>query len=502
MVRLLPAVVSLTILSTQVLGQRYSDLISSLSRSSRTAAAYPFDPDWDELTSRISAYSIPNITVVIPAATVPDVEKIVSYAHKNRIPLHPITSTHGSTISLREIENGIQLNLRPRFTAIRRVDRTTIEIGGGTKNFEIMEFLDRHKLRTSSGSCDCVGFMGLAMGGGMNKYRGLTGLTADVLKSVDIVTPGQGRITASETRNPEVFWGIKGAGHNLGVVVSARVRVAEWDPKIDGNEWLSAVFFYTPENIEAVAKYLEYWRKEFQAPQVTLFWTYVPTPGTEFPDYTGPLIRLALQTYGLRKDDDATLAPFYKLKPIHSFKKPLVPWKDIAHDTGSGVNDGACTHDMTLMRSNWNAQLSKLSPRALRAAFNYMNETVWPFLSEIGGGTRIVWEIYPNHGMNAVPAESASFAWRKRPILSAFNMGFPVAAGPEVERRAADVARMGVQILNMEEKGLASYLNYGHGDETAEEFYGGGETMERLKRLKRRYDPRGILSGYGPIPLR
>lgn len=51
------------------------------------------------------------------------------------------------------------------------------------------------------------------------------GLIIDSLLSVEIVT-GSGQIlTASATKNSDLFWGIRGAGVNFGIVTSATYRI-------------------------------------------------------------------------------------------------------------------------------------------------------------------------------------------------------------------------------------------------------------------------------------
>lgn len=47
----------------------------------------------------------------------------------------------------------------------------------------------------------------------------------DVLHSVELVTANGTLLHVSQRSNPELFWGIKGAGFNFGIVVSAKFRV-------------------------------------------------------------------------------------------------------------------------------------------------------------------------------------------------------------------------------------------------------------------------------------
>lgn len=62
---------------------------------------------------------------------------------------------------------------------------------------------------------------GAGIGAGVGRLQGLEGLMIDALKSVRIVIANGSVLEASETINPNLFWGIRGAGANLGVIVSS-----------------------------------------------------------------------------------------------------------------------------------------------------------------------------------------------------------------------------------------------------------------------------------------
>ena len=55
----------------------------------------------------------------------------------------------------------------------------------------------------------------------MRKY----GATVDNLLSVDLVTADGELVTASEGHNPDLFWGVRGAGGNFGIVTSFEYRL-------------------------------------------------------------------------------------------------------------------------------------------------------------------------------------------------------------------------------------------------------------------------------------
>lgn len=70
-----------------------------------------------------------------------------------------------------------------------------------------------------------MGVLGLTLGGGIGTLQGHRGLTVDSLVSVKLVTSKGQLVTASKTENSELFWGIRGAGYNFGIVTEATYKV-------------------------------------------------------------------------------------------------------------------------------------------------------------------------------------------------------------------------------------------------------------------------------------
>lgn len=84
---------------------------------------------------------------------------------------------------------------------------------------------EAHALATTGGQVSHTGIAGLTLGGGLGYLMGKHGAACDNLLSVNVVTADGEMLTASEDQNPELFWAIRGAGGNFGVVTSFRYRV-------------------------------------------------------------------------------------------------------------------------------------------------------------------------------------------------------------------------------------------------------------------------------------
>jgi FAD/FMN-containing dehydrogenase len=80
-------------------------------------------------------------------------------------------------------------------------------------------------LATPGGFVSTTGVAGLTLGGGQSWLASKYGFAIDNLLSVDIVTADGELMKASVTENEDLFWAVRGAGHNFGVVTSFEYRL-------------------------------------------------------------------------------------------------------------------------------------------------------------------------------------------------------------------------------------------------------------------------------------
>src|SRR5947209_9305931 len=70
-----------------------------------------------------------------------------------------------------------------------------------------------------------TGLAGLTLGGGIGWLMRKYGLTVDQLLSVDLITAEGEFVKASERENADLFWGVRGAGGNFGIVTEFEFRL-------------------------------------------------------------------------------------------------------------------------------------------------------------------------------------------------------------------------------------------------------------------------------------
>ncbi|MGH8066611.1 MAG: FAD-binding oxidoreductase, partial [Candidatus Entotheonellia bacterium] len=117
-----------------------------------------------------------------------------------------------------------------RVDPVARTVRAEPGVLGGELDRETQAF----GLATPVGTVSTTGIAGLTLGGGQSWLSSKYGLAIDNLLSVDIVTADGVLRTASATQHEDLFWAIRGAGHNFGVVTSFEYRLHPVGPVLGG----------------------------------------------------------------------------------------------------------------------------------------------------------------------------------------------------------------------------------------------------------------------------
>jgi FAD/FMN-containing dehydrogenase len=110
----------------------------------------------------------------------------------------------------------------------------TARAQGGVTWGELDRETQLHGLATTGGMVSSTGIAGLTLGGGMGYLMGKYGVALDNLASVEIVTADGRVLTASEHEHRDLFWAVRGAGANFGVVTSFEYRLHAVGPRLIG----------------------------------------------------------------------------------------------------------------------------------------------------------------------------------------------------------------------------------------------------------------------------
>lgn len=158
--------------------------------------------------------------MVVRARGAADVVAAVKYAAQKELPLAVKAGGHSMTC----LSDGLVIDLSLMRGIRVDVENKVARVDAGCLLGDVDAELSAFGLIVPAGVVSHTGVAGLTLGGGVGHLGRLFGLTCDHLVSVDIVTAdGQLRV-ASKTQNEDLFWAVRGAGANFGVVTSFEFR--------------------------------------------------------------------------------------------------------------------------------------------------------------------------------------------------------------------------------------------------------------------------------------
>ena len=135
----------------------------------------------------------------------------------------------------------------------------------------------------------------MAFGAGLGRLQGKYGFLHDNMVSCRVVLADGTVVTASEAEHPDLFWALRGAGHNFGVAVAATFRVYaqphgglhhSWDLEYDLDQ-CDAVFAALNDVTDAMsadlAIFVLWMRRSTEGKEVSRQ-THSPNPQPSVPD--------------------------------------------------------------------------------------------------------------------------------------------------------------------------------------------------------------------------
>ncbi|KZF25316.1 FAD-dependent oxidase [Xylona heveae TC161] len=443
-------------------------------------------PEFVNQTIRWTTLGAPTYQAAVEVVTEQDVVETMNYAIHNNISFLASSPRHGYSLTLASIENGIEIDLK-NFNQIHVDAQANQLTTGGAVIFEdVIDALYAAGKEMPTGSCSCVGLIGATLGGGVGRLQGLHGLILDSLLSVRIALADGCVVTASETENADLFWGIRGAGHNFGIILSATYKIYDQVPQ---GKHFNADFIFAANKTESMYTMLKGLAAN-QPPELSALVLF-----NWDKDFNQTVITVNAVYAGPEDAGRAAVQPFVDQGPlVQNFT--VVPWNKLIQTAGFGFT-GPAICEKGNRRSQWAAGVINIDPPTYVSVLKQFEEMITEYPAAIDSS--VDFQLLPNQAAVAVPDDTTAYPYRDFIAHALLEFKYTTSAlddaitGYAQRMRATMAATAGTG-------GLEVYSSYSHGDETPQQLYS-ARKLPRLEALKKQYDPLGVFSHYHPIPL-
>ena len=374
----------------------------------------------------------------------------LAFARDQDVPLAVRSGGHG--ISGRSTnDGGIVIDLS-KLTAITVLDpdKRLVRVQAGARWKDVAAALAPHGWALSSGDYGGVGVGGLATAGGIGWLAREHGLTIDHVRAAHLVLADGSRVTASESEHPDLFWAVRGAGANFGIVVAFDFEADEVGEVGFGQFVLDAA---------DTAGFLQRWGAAMEAAPRD-----VTTNLLMGPPRRGQMLA---QIYGVVDSADPEVIidrfrPIVSVGPLLDQSVQLLPYPEVMN-----VPDAA--HDGQGDPVARSGLVEHITPEFAAAAEKLIRSGAIHFfqIRSVGGAVA------------DVPSEATAYVHRS----ANFSV---VAFGTSKQRLDAAWAEMAAHYTGL-------YLSF-ETDQRPERLTEAwpAATLTRLRELKRRYDPHNV----------
>ncbi|POR33689.1 FAD-linked oxidoreductase [Tolypocladium paradoxum] len=420
--------------------------------------------------------------VVVRVTSPEEVSTAVRFATAHKIPLTARGGGH-STSGASSSDGGMVIDLaRMRNVSVDPAAQT-VTYEGGCVFGDVDSALGAHGLATVGGLYNQTGVGGLVLGGGHGFLTARHGLAIDNLISVEMVLADGSIVEVSETQKPDLFWAVRGAGAQFGIVTRFTSRAHP-----QGDVWGGPLMFTLDKVPELVAFANEFHKRGVPDHNLIIGFGCAPE------EYTTPVAIVVVLYNGPAAEGEKFFAPVLALGPISNMTGTM-PYPTVntllnpRFDGPGRKRMGSCS---VLMPLN-----AEFIAEAGRRFLDFI-------ISHSGMAKSIIgFEFFPTAAIRATPHDATVFASRGEHYLTVMALMYDGAHhDAEVRNFKRHLSNYIVTTCGHHGKRAPGdpapvYVNLDHDESLKpEDVY--GNHIERLHGLKRTYDPENVFhQGHG-----
>lgn len=418
---------------------------------------------------------------VVLCATPEDVSETISFARRSG--LRAVARSGGHCYAGHSSTEGVVVDVSPMRSV--SVSGGVATVGAGARLGEVYDALDAHGLTVPAGTNPSVGISGLTLGGGLGYLGRRHGLTSDSLLGAQVVLADGSVVECGGRRHEDLFWALRGAGGgNLGVVTSLAFQT------VPAPETTAFHLTWPPANAAALVAAWQVWAPA--APDELTAGLRVFVPSDVKRPSAVAVFGAMLGTESDARDLLDELVVRAGVDPTSAFLKSASYRSTRRHLSERGLGDDR-PHGHEFNKSEFFRR--PLPEEAVAALVGNLEERRVP------GQSREL-DLSPWGGAyNRVPAEATAFAHRDERFLL-LHAAVVEPDAPSAEREAARgwLSRSWATARPWGSGGV--YPNFPDPDlEGWARAYHAGN-LERLVRVKGRYDPEGFFRFHQSVPDR
>jgi FAD/FMN-containing dehydrogenase len=198
--------------------------VGDLSERITGSVLRPHDPGYDEARAVYNGLIDRKPALIVRARTADDVAGALALAR--RAQLEVSIRGGGHNVAGRAVtDGGVMVDLAELKAIAVDPPARTVTAGGGVVWGELNDATAEHRLAVTGGVVSTTGIAGLTLGGGLGWLMSKYGLAADNLLGVELVTAEGDVLQVDAESHPDLFWALRGGGGNFGVVTSLTYRL-------------------------------------------------------------------------------------------------------------------------------------------------------------------------------------------------------------------------------------------------------------------------------------
>ncbi|WP_374213401.1 FAD-binding oxidoreductase [Streptomyces sp. G1] len=423
----------------------------------------PGDPGYEDARKVYNAMHDKRPAAVVRAADAGDIITTVNFAREQELTLAVRGGSH-AVAGYGTCDGGVVLDLG-RMRGIRiDPEARTARAEGGCTWADLNHAAHAFGLATTGGVISSTGIGGLTTGGGMGYLSRRCGLACDNLIAADVVTADGSFVTCTPERESNLLWAVRGGGGNFGVLASLSYQL---HPVAD---ILGGPTFY-PLDPEVMRRYRELIADSPEELGALLVVGLGP-PVPFLPErwHGRPLCGVVTCWSGSEEEDDRIRARLDGLGPVLGQYLGRMPYPVVNTFFDEMLPAGLFHY--------WKGTFSHGLPDAAIEAY-----------VSFGAGTPSIESatvIFPLDGaVQRVGPEDTAFAYR--------DADFATALSPTLSTRAGCEAAMGwvhdFAAALAPHSAEGAYVNFMDADDQHRVPANYRQNHDRLRSLKRRYDP-------------